>query len=141
MDGKSLKNNRLSELKNGLFLWAIGIGSGMLFGSIPLLGTAGQADPFDKMSTYLVWWAGLLFSSMTISLANARRVWRWAIAVVLGFIGAMILFIFRGEHFFLFPFSLILHAGISTPPAFAGAYFGRFIKRQMGKRNSPKKPK
>jgi hypothetical protein len=116
------------RLEKGLLSWVLGLALGIFVGGIPLIRADIVTDPFDKVSSYLVWWTGLFLSSMVISIAQPERVWRWAIAVILGFLVAVILDIIIGSHFFLFPFSLILHAGVSTPPAFAGAYLGKLVK-------------
>jgi len=116
------------RLEKGLLSWVLGLALGIFVGGIPLIRADIVTDPFDKVSSYLVWWTGLFLSSMVISIAQPERVWRWAIAVILGFLVAVILDIIIGSHFFLFPFSLILHAGVGTPPAFAGAYLGKLVK-------------
>jgi hypothetical protein len=108
--------------------WVIGFALGLLVGSVPLIGVEPQTDPADEMSSYLVWWTGLFLSAMVLSIAQSDRVWRWAIAVGLGFLTAIIFDIFIGEHFFLFPFSIILYMGIGAPPVFGGAYLGKLVK-------------
>ena len=119
----------IMEWGKGLLFWVLGLALGVIVGSIPLIEVGMQTDPFDKMSSYLIWFIGLSLSAMVISIARPERVWRWAIAVGLGFLAAIILDIIIGSHFFLFPFSIILHVGIGAPPAFAGAYLGKLVRR------------
>jgi hypothetical protein len=102
---------------------------GILVGSTPLL-LKTKTDPFDEASSYLVWVIGLSLSAMVMSIAQSNRVWRWAIAVGLGFPVAVILdIISKPEAYQLPPLTVMFSLLVGLLAAFIGAYLGKFIKR------------
>ena len=101
---------------------------GMLLGSIPLLLKVGT-DPFDEPSSYGIWVGGIFVVSGLISFLKENRVWRWALAVGLGFpIVVVLAIILHPDAYSLFPLTLAFSFLVALPPAFAGAYIGkRFV--------------
>ena len=71
----------------------------------------------------------LILSSFIISYLLPQKVWRWALAIGLGLVAAVIARIFidliqgSASHN-LFPFEIILSIIISLPLTFAGSYLG-----------------
>lgn len=119
------------ESRNDLQFWALGFTLGLSVGYVPLLFESGT-DPFDKSSSYLAWFIGLFLSAMLVSIAHARRVWRWASAVGLGLPAAVIVdIIIKPEAYQLPPLTVIFSVVVGMPTAFAGAYFGKLIKGKL----------
>jgi hypothetical protein len=113
-----------------LLLWWTGLGLGIAIGGGPLILTAHSRDPFDRVSSYLVWLAGMFIVAMVISTIRSDRVWRWALAVELGFPTAVVLSIVGDpEAFQVLPLTIVLSVIIAIPPAFAGAYSGKHVRR------------
>jgi hypothetical protein len=114
-----------------LRFWALGFTLGLLVGYVPLLFDGGT-DPFDNPSSYLAWFMGLFLSAMLLSIADSRRVWRWAFAVGLGLPAAVIVdIIIKPETYQLPPLTVIFSVVVGIPTAFAGAYSGKLIKGKL----------
>lgn len=121
----------LLEHGRNLLIWLVGAALGALVGATPLLLEKRGADPFDHVSSYLKWLAGTFLSTMFISIIRPDRVWRWAIAVGLGLPAAVILSVMaEPEAYQLLPLTIILSVLIAIPPALAGGYFGRLVRRR-----------
>jgi len=117
---------QLTGLVKALRFWGLGIALGMLAGGIPLL--ALETNRHNNMRIHITWWIGLFLSAMVMGIVQSDRVWRWVFAVGLGYLVVVVFNIFIGEHFFLFPFSILLLVVMGAPPAFAGAYFGKWVR-------------
>jgi len=120
----------LLEHGRNLLIWLVGAALGTLVGATPLLLEKRGADPFDHLSSYLIWLAGMFLFTMFISIIRPDRVWRWAIAVGLGFPTAVILgFTSEPEAYQVLPVTIVFSVIVAIPPAFAGAYLGRLVRR------------
>lgn len=128
--GEKMSPSLLEHGRN-LLTWLTGAALGTLVGATPLLLEERGADPFDHISSYITWLAGNFLVAIFISIIRPDRVWRWAIAVGLGLPAAVILSVMADpEAYQLLPLTIILSVLIAIPPALAGAYFGKLVRRR-----------
>ncbi len=114
-----------------LGFWGLGTVLGALIGG-SLIILEVQTDPFDKASSYLVWLVGMSASSMLISFFRPERVWRWGLAVGLGFPVFVILdSIYGSRNYQLFPLTVIFSLIVGVISAFPGAYLGKSANRRF----------
>lgn len=112
--------------------WCLGLLLGLASGGLPLVGaqiSGPQVDPFDHGVSYLVWVGGSFLAALGLAYGLQQRTWLWGLAILSGFLAAMVLEIVidsytgRVSHN-LWPLTLAFAVLIGAPPAFAGAYFG-----------------
>jgi len=118
------------EPEKPLQVFVLGLVIGLVVGGIPFYGVEAGTDPFDKLDSYSIWLIGLSLSAMGISFFRSEGVWRWAIAVGLGFPIAVFLdIIFKPEKYQLPPLTIIFSLIVGLLSAFSGAYIGKLAKR------------
>jgi hypothetical protein len=116
--------------------WCVGLILGLISGALPLLAaqlSGPHVDPFDRGVSYFVWLGGLFAAALGLAYVLPRRTWLWGLAVLSGFVAAMILEIVVDSHtgratHNLWPLTLMFAVLIGAPPAFAGAYCGAKLK-------------
>ncbi|MGH7233616.1 MAG: hypothetical protein ACREJU_19980 [Nitrospiraceae bacterium] len=120
-----------------IFLLSLSIGS--LVGVIPLLLTV-RRDPFDALSSYVIWLLGFFFASLIIAFYQPGQARRCAFCVGAGLALAGY-FLIETDSSNLWPLSLIFSAFVGMPPAFAGAHLGKVLsghaEEWAGKSNRP----
>ena len=95
-----------------------------------------RRDPFDAAGSYAIWWIGFFVVSAIIGFRTPREAKKVALGVGFGLPLALIgYFVMSPNSANLWPLSLILGTVIALPPAFVGAYLGRFLR---GSNNLPK---
>jgi hypothetical protein len=101
---------------------------GILIAIIPLVLRL-RRDPFDAAGSYAIWWIGFFVVSTIMGFREPGHAKKVAQGVGLGLPAALIgSFIVTPESANLWPLALILGTAVGMPPAFAGAYFGRFLR-------------
>ena len=94
-----------------------------------------RRDPFDAGESYAIWWIGFFAVSAIIGFRTPREAKKVALGVGFGLPLALIgYFVMSPNSANLWPLSLILGTVIALPPAFVGAYLGRFLR---GSNNLP----
>jgi len=94
-----------------------------------------RRDPFDAAGSYAIWWIGFFVVSAIIGFLTPREAKKVALGVGFGLPLALIgYFVMSPNSANLWPLSLILGTVIALPPAFVGAYLGRFLR---GSNNLP----
>jgi hypothetical protein len=119
--------------------WCLGLLLGLASGGLPLVGaqiSGPQVDPFDHGVSYFVWVGGSFVAALGLAYALPQRRWLWGIAVLLGFLAAMVLEIVIDSYTgrfpnILWPLTLVSSILISAPPAFAGAYVGSKLRLNL----------
>jgi hypothetical protein len=116
--------------------WCLGLLLGLAAGALPLVGAqirGPRVDPFDEGISYLVWIGGTFLAASGLAYLLPERRWSWGVAVVSGFLAAMVLEIVidsytgRVSHN-LWPLTLVFALVMGVPPAFIGAYFGSRLR-------------
>jgi predicted secreted protein len=98
-----------------------------------------RRDPFDVAGSYAIWWIGFFVVSTIIGLREPGQAKRVAQGVDWGLPTALIgYFIATPESANLWPLSLILATVVGMPPAFAGAYFGKYLSGTQTSRSEKK---
>ncbi len=88
-----------------------------------------RRDPFDAAGSYAIWWIGFFFVSVIMGFRMPRQVNKVVFGVGFGLPLALIgYFVVTPDSANLWPLSLILGTVIGLPPAFVGAYLGRFLR-------------
>jgi len=124
------KFNFVESGKN-LGFWCLGTALGIMAGGIPIVLEV-QTDPFDKASSYFTWLVGMSLSSMLISFFRPERVWRWSLAVGLGFPGFIVMdFIYGSRNYQLFPLTVMFSLIVGIVSAFPGAYLGKAAEQRF----------
>lgn len=119
-----------------VFFLSLAIGT--LIALIPLILKL-RRDPFDAAGSYAIWWGGFFVVSTIMGFREPSQAKRMAQGVGLGLPTALIgCLVVTPESANLWPLSLIVGTVVGMPPAFAGAYFGRFL-RIVQKRGSERK--
>lgn len=94
-----------------------------------------RRDPFDAAGSYAIWWIGFFVVSAIIGFRTPREAKKVALGVGFGLPLVLIgYFVMSPNSANLWPLSLILGTVIALPPAFVGAYLGRFLR---GSNNLP----
>ena len=107
------------------FLLSLALGT--LIAVIPLILKL-RRDPFDAAGSYAIWSIGFFVLSTIMGFCEPSRAKRVAQGVGLGLPTALIgYFIVNPDSANLWPLALIVGTVVGTPPAFAGAYFGKLL--------------
>jgi CDP-diglyceride synthetase len=111
---------------------------GTLIALIPLILKL-RRDPFDAAGSYAIWWVGLFVVSGIMSFREPSHGKRVAQGVGLGLPAALAgYFLVTPDAANLWPLSLILATVVGMPPAFAGAYFGKYLSGTQTSRSEKK---
>ena len=110
----------------------VGWGGGFATAAIPLVGTTvafPQADPFDSIVTYVLWWGALGLVVGRLARSDPAHAWRWAAGGEFGFLCgvafAMAIGLRLGETMNLWPLTLLWSFLVSTPAVVVGSLLGR----------------
>ena len=108
------------------FLLSLVLGS--LIAIIPLMLKL-RRDPFDAAGSYAIWWIGFFVVSTILGFRESSHAKRVAQGVGFGLpLALTAYFLITPESANLWPLSLIVGTVVGMPPAFAGAYFGKFLR-------------
>jgi hypothetical protein len=116
--------------------WCLGLLLGLASGGLPLVGAqirGPQVDPFDEGISYLVWLGGTFLAAAGLAYLLPEQSWLWGLAVLSGFLAAMVLEILidsytgRASHP-LWPLTLVFAFLIGVTPAFIGAHVGSRLR-------------
>jgi CDP-diglyceride synthetase len=108
-----------------IFLLSLALGS--LIAIIPLVLKL-RRDPFDAAGSYVIWWIGFFVLSTIMGFREPRHAKKVAQGVGLGLPKVLIgYFVVTPQSANLWPLALIVGTVVGMPPAFAGAYFGKFM--------------
>jgi hypothetical protein len=79
---------------------------------------------------HYIWWIGFFVASSIIGFREPSHSKRTALGVGLRLpLMLVVYFVFTPESANLWPLSLLVGTVVGMPPAFAGAYFGKFLRR------------
>jgi len=117
-----------ASLSRALVGWV----GGFATAAIPLVGTTvalPQADPFDSIFTYVLWWGALGLLVGRLSRSDPAHAWRWAAGGEFGFlcgvVFAIVIGLRVGETMNLWPLTLLWSFLVSTPAVIVGGLVGR----------------
>jgi CDP-diglyceride synthetase len=100
---------------------------GTLIAIIPLVLKL-RRDPLDAAGSYAIWWIQFFVLSTIMGFREPSQAKSSAQGVGLGLPAALIgSFVVTPESANLWPLALIVGTVVGMPPAFAGAYFGKFM--------------
>ena len=129
-----------TSLTRGIAGW----GGGFVTAATPLVGTmvaVPQADPFDSLVTYVVWWGALGFLVRQLARRDPAHAWRWAVGGEFGFlcgvVFAMAVGLRIGEAMNLWPLTLLWSFLVSTPAVIVGGLLGRKRGAALGRPSLP----